>query len=104
MKTLGELAKVIRSKNAGPFVITFDIMFETKEIYSHVVNSNIITVELFSKLYNTPPEDIQLYHVDNAYAIKISMPRPIFQGELEDGDMYAGQQYPPLINIEIPGI
>ena len=51
MKTLGELAKIIRSKNAGPFVITFDIMFETSEVYKHVVNSNIINIERFSKLF-----------------------------------------------------
>ena len=25
--TLGELAKLIRSKNAGPFVLTIDVMF-----------------------------------------------------------------------------
>lgn len=27
MATLGELARLIRSKNAGPFELTFDIMF-----------------------------------------------------------------------------
>lgn len=103
IKTLGELAKIIRSKNAGPFVITFDIMFATEKDYNLVVESNILTVDRFSKLFNIPPEDIQFYHVKNAYAIKISMPRPYFQGDLEDGDNYAGQQYPPLIGIEIPG-
>jgi hypothetical protein len=103
IKTLGELAKIIRSKNAGPFVITFDIMFDTEKEYNLVVESNILTIELFSKLFNIPPEEIELYYVKNAYAIKITMPRPYFQGDLEDGDNYAGQQYPPLIGIEIPG-
>jgi len=97
------MAKIIRSKNAGPFVITFDIMFETEEEYNLVVESNVISVERFSKLFNTPVEKIQLFYAKNAYAIKISMPRPYFQGDLEDGDNYAGQQYPPLIDIEIPG-
>ena len=103
IKTLGELAKIIRSKNAGPFVITFDIMFATEKDYNLVVESNILSVERFSKLFNILPKDIELYHVKNAYAIKISMPRPYFQGDLEDGDNYAGQQYPTLIGIEIPG-
>lgn len=103
IKTLGELAKIIRSKNAGPFVITFDIMFATEKDYNLVVESNILSVERFSKLFNILPKDIELYHVKNAYAIKLSMPRPYFQGDLEDGDNYAGQQYPPLIGIEIPG-
>ena len=103
MKTLGELAKIIRSKNAGPFVITFDIMFETSEVYKHVVNSKIISIERFSKLFSMDPKDITIFYVDNANAIKITMPRPYFQGDLEDGDNYAGQQYPPLIDLEIPG-
>jgi hypothetical protein len=34
-------------------------------------------------------------------AIKASMPRPIFQGELADGDCYGGQQYVPLLEIEV---
>lgn len=97
------MAKIIRSKNAGPFVITFDIMFETEEEYNLVVESNVLSVERFSKLFNAPVENIELYYVKNALAIKISMPRPYFQGDLEDGDNYAGQQYPPLIDIEIPG-
>lgn len=103
IKTLGELAKIIRSKNAGPFVMTIDIMFATEEDYNLVVDSNILTIERFSKLFNVPPEDIQFHYYINAYAIKISMPRPYFQGDLEDGDNYAGQQYPPLIGIEVPG-
>ena len=103
IKTLGELAKIIRSKNAGPFVITFDIMFSNEKDYNLVVDSNILTIDRFSKLFNISPKEIQLYYVKNSYAIKITMPRPYFQGDLEDGDNYAGQQYPPLIGIEIPG-
>lgn len=103
MKTLGEIAKLIRSKNAGPFVLTFDIMFETEEEYDLVVKSNVLNVERFSKLFNVSVEDIEFYLVKNAYAIKISIPRPFFQGDLEDGDNHNGQQYAPLIGIEIPG-
>jgi hypothetical protein len=36
--TLGELAKLIRSKNAGPFVLTIDVMFEDEETYRRVLN------------------------------------------------------------------
>jgi hypothetical protein len=41
-----------------------------------------------------------VYH-DHALAIKASIPRPIFQGELRDGDCYGGQQYVPLLQIEV---
>jgi len=33
MAKLSEIAKVCKSKNAGPFEVTIDIMFETREMY-----------------------------------------------------------------------
>ena len=102
MATLGELAKLIRSKNAGPFNLTFDIMFEEEENYRRVLKSGVITKESFSKIYKVPIRDITFVHHDTAKAIKISIPRPVFQCALEDGDTYGGQQYGPLVQLEIP--
>ena len=102
MPTLGELSKLIRSKNAGPFNLTFDIMFEDEETYRRVLNSGVITKESFGEIYKVPIEDITFVHHDAARAIKISIPRPIFQCELEDGDTYGGQQYGPLVQLLIP--
>ena len=39
MATIGELAKLVRSKNAGPFVMTIDIMFADEETYNKVKKS-----------------------------------------------------------------
>ena len=33
MTILGDLATLIRSKNAGPFILTFDIMFDDEASY-----------------------------------------------------------------------
>ena len=33
MATLGDLAKLVRSKNAGPFWLTIDIMFDNAAAY-----------------------------------------------------------------------
>jgi Domain of unknown function (DUF4387) len=33
MATLGDLAKLVRSKNAGPFCLTIDIMFDDAQAY-----------------------------------------------------------------------
>lgn len=102
MAKLGELAKILRSKNAKPFVLTFDIMFPDKTIYDKVVATKVLTAEFFGKLFNTPKEKIQIYFYDIVYAIKITMPRPFVQGDIEDGDNYAGQQYGPLVLLDIP--
>lgn len=101
MTRLGDLAQLIRSKNAGPFNLTFDIMFESEEAYRRVRDSGAITAERISRLYRTKPEEILLITHDAARAIKISIPRPNIQGSREDGDMYGGQQYGPLVDIDI---
>lgn len=102
MARLRELAKLIRSKNAGPFLLTFDIMFEDQKSYEKVRDAGVITRESMSALYNTPPEDVHLVNYDAAHAIKFTIPRPVFQGELEDRDVFGGQQYGPLVDIEVP--
>ena len=43
MTRLRDLAKLIRTKNAGPFQLTLDIMFPDSRTYEHVVASQVIT-------------------------------------------------------------
>lgn len=102
MAKLKEMAKLIRSKNAGPFQLTFDILFDDEEKYNRVKESGVISREIISKLYHVPEENVMFFYCDNALAIKASIPRPIFQGDLMDSDMHGGQQYAPLVDIEIP--
>lgn len=51
-KKLYDIAKIIRSKNSGPFEITLDVLFDTKEVYEKVKNSGIITKECIAKIYH----------------------------------------------------
>ena len=101
MTTLFDLCSLIRSKNAGPFVLTFDLMFSSKENYERAKRSRPLTKELLAAIYCQREDDITLVYHDHALAIKASMPRPIFQGELQDGDCYGGQQYVPLLQLEV---
>jgi hypothetical protein len=101
MAKLGDLAKLIRSKNAGSFWLTFDIMFDDEESYRRVLKSGAVTPESFAAIYKVALDEIKFVHHDAARAIKISIPRPIFQGEVEDADLYGGQQYGPLVEIEV---
>lgn len=100
--TLGRLAKLIRSKNAGPFVLTIDIMFDNPEAFEHVVASGIINKRLVAELYGLDEEAIDVYVVRAAYALKVSMPRPIPSGGISDSDIFGGQQYAPLVELEVP--
>ncbi len=99
---LAELATLIRSKNAGPFVLTFDIIFPDIDTYQRVQRSGAVTPAAFSRLFGTPPEKVSFFESENALAMKFSIPRPIFQGDVGDSDMHGGQQFVPLMDIEIP--
>ena len=102
MTALANLARLIRSKNAGPFELTFDIMFEDESRYLRVKNSGAVSREVIARLYSLKPEKVKFFYCDNAYAIKASIPRPHTQGDPMDSDSHGGQQYAPLMDIEIP--
>jgi hypothetical protein len=99
---LAQLSSLIRSKNAGPFVLTFDIMFPDEQSYLRVKRSGVLNSALFANLYRCQPEAVRFFECDNARAFKFSIPRLIFQGDLGDGDLHGGQQFMPLVDIEVP--
>jgi len=101
-KSLGGLAKFLRSKNAGPFYLTLDIFFNTTEDYNKAKNACLINKQLISSLYRIDEKDIDIIEFDPAAAIKISFPRPVSSGCVGDTDVYGAQQHAPLFDISIP--
>ena len=101
MAKLGDVARLIRSKNAGPFMLTFDVMFDSEENYRKVIDAQVLTKTSFASIYQVPEEDVIFFEHDAAKAIKISIPRPYVQCDLEDGDVYGGQQHGPLVDLEV---
>jgi hypothetical protein len=102
MAKLGELAQLIRSKNAGPFELTFDVMFDGPAAFERVRSSDALSAQVIARLYGLPVEQVRFFVVPQALAFKASIPRPRFQSDLLDSDNHGGQQYAPLIDIEIP--
>ncbi len=100
--TIGDLAVLVRSKNAGPFWLTIDIMFDDAEKYRRVRDSERIDRALVARLYGRRRDDIIVVNHDAAMAIKISFPRPASSGSKYDSDVYGGQQYAPLLSLEVP--
>ncbi len=98
-----DLAKTIRSKNAGTDRITFDIIFREKEKYELVKESGVINKESMSKLFDIDIERItDFVEYDPGYAIKFTINRLHPSGSPGDSDVFGCQQYPPLLDIEIP--
>jgi hypothetical protein len=102
-KALRDLADVIRSKNAGPYELTLDIIFKTQEIFEQVVASKAITPEKIAALYSMPPEKVVSFvEFAPAKAIKITLERPLVCGDVGDNDIYGAQQHAPLLMLEVP--
>ncbi len=100
---LKELAKTIRSKNAGVEHITFDIIFNERSAYDRVKRSGAITAESIIKLYRINPERLASFvYFDPANAIKFSILRRSPSGGPGESDIFGSQQYAPLFDLEIP--
>jgi hypothetical protein len=100
---IAELAEVLRSKNASPFITTCDIFFKNEEGYRRVKESGVITKDLIARLYNLPVEDIiTLQYLDIVKGLKISFLKPIPAGAPGCTDTFGAQQHAPLLSIEIP--
>lgn len=97
--TIGDIAHLVRSKNAGPFWITFDIFLGNEQDYRAVRDS--VSADEIGRLYAVDASDVDIFNIPELYVIKISFPRRISQGSFHDRDMHSGQQHIPLSGIEI---
>lgn len=99
---IGDMAKLIRSKNASPFSLTIDILFENKAYYERVKNHNEFNENLIANLYKLDKHEIDIFYCDPILAIKISFDRPVVAGDIGDSDVFGGQQHSSMVRMEIP--
>jgi Domain of unknown function (DUF4387) len=101
--TLADLAKVIRSKNAGPYEITFDVLFADHETYAHVRDSGALTPGRLAALYRVGEGDVHVCtFFEPALAFKFTIIRKGDQGGVAERDTFGAQQHAPLLGIEVP--
>lgn len=102
MVKLGDVAKVVRSKNAGPFLVTIDVLIEDRGCFEAA--SRLLTREFVASLYSIDPSEVlDVKRVDSIHAIKIVLRRRIPAGEPGDRDVYGAQQHAPILGVELVG-
>lgn len=99
MKKLIEYTKILRSKNAGPLFITFDLIFHNIEDMRYVADK--LTKEDVAEAYDVSVDKIDIISYEVVNSIKITFPRKVISGGLADTDIYGCQQHIPLANIVI---
>lgn len=102
MKKLYEVTQLIRSKNAGPFMLTIDVIFPDKEMYDKVLATGVLDIEKVAPLYEIDAEKLQRFDLPLANAVKFSFPRVAPSGDFLDEDLYGCQQHRPLVELDVP--
>ncbi len=99
---LKDLATVIRSKNASPFITTLDLFFENRDNYVKVKETGVLTSERIADLYKLPSDHVLgIWFVDDCQGIKISILKHVPSDHPLSTDLYGAQQNAPLLDIEI---
>jgi hypothetical protein len=103
MTPLSSIARVIRSKNCSPFVLTLDIVFRSEEYYRAVEESGCLTRETIARAYGVAVERVEsLTFFAPALAVKATLRRTVPSGSPGDSDVYGAQQHGPLLRLELP--
>lgn len=102
---LHQLAKTIRSKNAGNYFLTMDVIFADRTRYEHFKASGALTRGKVAQLYRIPVEDVaEFVWYDPGLALKATIRRPIPSGNPGETDVYGCQQFIPLLDVEVPDV
>lgn len=101
MTKLRELAAVIKSKNAGPFLITFDIVLKDPGDFDRVASA--VTAESICRWYQIAPERIvSIVPFGAAAAVKFTLLRRVCSGDVGETSLFGSQQHVPLLDADIP--
>ena len=102
MPRIRDIAAVCKSKNAGPFELTIDVVFDDPALFDKVKHTRVLGPEFFARLYGVRAEDVLFTVYDAALAFKATLPRLVPAGDIGDTDVYGAQQHGPLLDVDIP--
>jgi len=101
MAKLGDVAKYIRSKSAGPFWVTIDIFCADAESFDRIARSPALAPRAIASLFGVSENAIRQFRLPGIHVFKLSFPRLAVQGSPHDVDSHAGQYFVPLLSVEI---
>ena len=100
---LSELALIVRSKNAGPYRLTFDVLLPDVATFRRVKASRVLERESVARALSLPPEAVtSAFNLEAAHAFKVTVRRPHGQGDPGESDMYGCQQHVPIMSLMVP--
>jgi hypothetical protein len=98
-RTLQDIARIIRSKNAGPTQLTIDVLFTDDAAFQTGLAA--LTAKSVAARYGRNERDVAVIPYPPALAVKIVMNRLCTAGLPGDRDVYGAQQHGPLLGLPV---
>lgn len=99
--TVNDVCHLVRSKNAGPYWVTFDLFFNDADAFERYATHLALGPETFARLFDADPTLVKAYPVASLDMIKISYARSSPQGGMVERDMHCGQQFVRLLDVAL---
>lgn len=101
MPLLAEVARYVRSKNAGPFWVTVDVFCGTTDAFDRICKAPSLRADRIAALYGVEAAGVRRFEIETLNVLKISFPRVTAQGSTADADSHAGQYFVPLLALPV---
>lgn len=92
---------IVRSKDAGPFRFTLDVIFNDREQFEQMKASGVWNTDHLCRLCRIEASKVnECVCYEPAMAFKFTYQRPISSGAFGDNDIYGSQQHVSLYGLE----
>lgn len=99
MPDIGSIADKIRSKNAGPFWLTIDIFCGDASAFRQIRDG--LSTDRVASALQVDAATIKRFDIEDLNVIKISLPRPVVQGHIDDRDMHGAAWAAVIAELDV---
>ena len=101
MTSLREACDLFRSRNAGAFLLTLDIVPVSTGLFDRLEADRTLESAEVSRRLGVAPEDLRVTYYRQSNAIKITIPRRVSGGGPDDHDVDGAQQFVALLDLTV---
>lgn len=102
--TIGDVAVILRSKNAGPYLLSIEAFFADYETFRAVRDANAVTRASVAAAYEVKPSDVRnVSWYENVYGVKCVI-WPRYRADAPHcRDLYGAQGHGPFAQLTVEG-